>query len=323
MTTGMTTTHSAPILTVVSPCFNSAGTLREMLDGLTSQTLSAADYEILVIDDGSSDETCQIAASYENVRLLKQDRQGPGAARNLGAQRARGGLILYLDSDLKVPPDLLQCHVDFHRRHPEVAATGGSVMPAEPYRLFSWALADHLCSWFNAHPSVEYKAQPEYLPSLNFCVKKEMLTRHGLLWQAGLNHTGEDVLFCHALRQKGLQLAFLPAAVVYHSDRRTLRGYLHHMYRWGHHAPTVRGSIPTLRYGFLFPRNRLKLLFTTPMIILGYTALIFSAWLRRMPLAVTLALPQIFLGRLAYAAGVWRSTAELARQGQRPGERQS
>jgi hypothetical protein len=174
-------------------------------------------------------------------------------------------------------------------------------------------MADHLCSWFNAHPGVCYRRPPEYLPSLNFCVKREVVFgRCGIVWPDGPGRTGEDVLFCQALARHGLKLSFLPGATVFHRDRDTLSGFLRHMFRWGQHAPAVRGAALGLKYGFLFPRSRWKLAFTIPLIVSGYSTLVYLAWVRHRPLAATVAIPQILLGRLAYAAGVWSATGRRA-----------
>lgn len=298
-------------LSVVIPCYNALSTIGELLAGLTSQSLPRESYEIIVVDNGSTDGSADVVAACPGVILLRQENLGPGAARNEGMRQARGELVLFLDSDLAVAHDLLEKHVSFHRDHPAVAATGGSVRPAANYRLFSWSMVDHLCSWFNAHGGVRHKAPPEYLPSLNFCVNKALIEQHSIAWLDGLKQTGEDVVFCHDLRQNNLPLAFVPEAVVFHRDRDTMRGYLRHMYRWGQHAPSVRGRIPKLKFGFLFPRRRWKLAMTLPLIVAGYSALVYLAWLRERPLAATAALGQIVLGRIAYAAGVWNATGRV------------
>lgn len=293
-------------LSVVIPCYNAAATLKPLLDGLARQTLAREHYEIIVVDDGSSDQSPEIVAKFKDVRMLRQNRRGPGAARNLGTSSAQGDLVLYLDADLKVPADLLVRHVSFHEANPEVAATGGSVGPAVSLPVFSWRLVDHLSSWFNAHPQARQQGDPEYLPSLNFCVKKKWVCLdNGIKWADGLAHTGEDVLFCHELRQRGLRLAFLKKATVYHHDRATFRAYWRHMYNWGYHAPFVRGRFRNLQYSFLFPDSVSGFLLLSPLVILGYTYLIWRSWLWACPFKATLALPQLLLGRFAYVCGVF------------------
>ncbi|MBT0652296.1 glycosyltransferase [Geomobilimonas luticola] len=303
-----------PLLSVVVPCFRAMGTLPALLESLELQTIGRDNFEIIIVDDGSDDGTCDYLAAQPAIRLVRQERRGPGEARNVGFAMAAAELVLYLDADLVASPSLLEAHLLHHRQNPHLAATGGSVAPARSYPLLSWGLVDHLCSWFNAYPDFDHGGEPEYLPSLNFCVKKgDLLAVGGIAWQDGLTVTGEDVVFCYALHRAGLAIAFVPEAVVYHRDRETMAGYLRHMFRWGEHAPSVRGTYRDLKYSFLFPPSRGRLLVTIPVIVLGYTWFLWYSWAKVRPLAVTLALPQIFLGRLAYAWGVWQGMVLASR----------
>ncbi|MGA0164282.1 MAG: glycosyltransferase family 2 protein, partial [Bdellovibrionota bacterium] len=86
----------------ITPCFNSEKYISDTIESVLSQTLT--DFEMLVIDDGSSDTSVEIIKSYSErdsrVRLLRLEKnQGPGAARNLGISEARGRFIAFLDSD--------------------------------------------------------------------------------------------------------------------------------------------------------------------------------------------------------------------------------
>jgi glycosyltransferase involved in cell wall biosynthesis len=86
------------LFTVVIPSFNRASYLRSALDSVLAQTFT--DFEIIVVDDGSTDETEALLESYgRSVRFLRQKNQGPGPARNLGISEARGEFVTFLDSD--------------------------------------------------------------------------------------------------------------------------------------------------------------------------------------------------------------------------------
>ena len=85
-------------VSIVTPCYNSAAYLGEAVESALAQT--RAPLEMLVVDDGSTDRSCEIARSYgPPVRLLQQSHQGPCAARNLGIEQARGRYVLFLDAD--------------------------------------------------------------------------------------------------------------------------------------------------------------------------------------------------------------------------------
>lgn len=87
-----------PLLSVIIPTFNSAKYLSEALQSVFSQTFE--DFEVIVVDDGSTDNTADIVKEYGNsLRYIRQKNQGPSAARNLGIRRAEGKYIAFLDAD--------------------------------------------------------------------------------------------------------------------------------------------------------------------------------------------------------------------------------
>lgn len=86
------------LFSIVIPSYNRRQLLRKALDSVLAQTFT--DYEVIVVDDGSTDETQQVVISYgERVRLFRQQNTGPGAARNVGVSHAHGDYIAFLDSD--------------------------------------------------------------------------------------------------------------------------------------------------------------------------------------------------------------------------------
>jgi glycosyltransferase involved in cell wall biosynthesis len=95
-----------PALSAIVPAWNAAATLAQCLDALAAQ--ASHDIEVIVVDDGSTDETAQIASRY-NVRLLRLPRNmGPSAARNWGAEAARAPVLFFLDADVAIAPGALE-----------------------------------------------------------------------------------------------------------------------------------------------------------------------------------------------------------------------
>lgn len=82
---------------VIIPSYNRASMLKEAVESVLAQTFT--DYEIIVIDDGSSDDTLQMLRNYPQVQVKSQTNRGPGAARNLGARDGKGEYLAFLDSD--------------------------------------------------------------------------------------------------------------------------------------------------------------------------------------------------------------------------------
>lgn len=107
-----------PALSVVIPVHNAASTLARCLEALGRRD----DVEVIVVDDGSTDGSGQLAASHGCRVLPTGARRGPAAARNRGAQEASSPLILFVDADVVVPPGAIQRVLDDFATHPEVAA---------------------------------------------------------------------------------------------------------------------------------------------------------------------------------------------------------
>lgn len=101
-------TFGAPLISVIVPAFNASCTLRGALDALQGQ--SVKEFEAIIIDDGSSDDTCAIARGFTDdarFRVVSQDNQGVSASRNVGLSLARGDWVAFLDADDTVAPTYL------------------------------------------------------------------------------------------------------------------------------------------------------------------------------------------------------------------------
>src|SRR5215831_9468158 len=108
-----------PIVSVVIPTYNNARFLPEALDSLLGQTYR--DFELIVVDDGSTDDTLEVLKPYRHlIRYVRKENGGPASARNLGIRHASGELIAFQDADDIWLPDKLQLQVDYLREHPEV-----------------------------------------------------------------------------------------------------------------------------------------------------------------------------------------------------------
>ena len=111
--------QTSPIVSVIIPTYNREAFLREAIASVQSQTMQ--DFELLVIDDGSTDGTDELGAALgESVRYFYQPNRGVSAARNAGITRARGALIAFLDSDDLWQPNKLAHQVAWLQAHPDI-----------------------------------------------------------------------------------------------------------------------------------------------------------------------------------------------------------
>lgn len=115
----MSHASALPTVSVVIPAYNSARFIGEAIDSVLAQDYSQGKIEIIVVDDGSGDGTCQVVAGYDGVRLLRQANAGAAAARNRGMEHCTGEWVALLDSDDVWLPDKLREQFELAGRLPE------------------------------------------------------------------------------------------------------------------------------------------------------------------------------------------------------------
>ena len=111
-------------ISIVIPVYNSAQTLRQCLEHLRRSTIT--DFECIVVDDGSTDESPEVAREFGAMVLQTGKRSGPAFARNLGASKAEGKILFFLDADVCVYPNTVDRMLDNFNRDPELTAVIGS-----------------------------------------------------------------------------------------------------------------------------------------------------------------------------------------------------
>jgi glycosyltransferase involved in cell wall biosynthesis len=114
---------SQALVSVVIPCYNHARFLRESVESVKQQTYK--NVEIIVVDDGSTDETKAVSATLEGIQYIYQQNQGLSAARNTGLQQSRGEYVVFLDADDYLYPDAVKTNVDYLQRNASWAFVSG------------------------------------------------------------------------------------------------------------------------------------------------------------------------------------------------------
>jgi len=137
-----------PLVSVVIPCYNQARFLREAIESVLAQ--SHPNFEIIVVDDGSTDDTSEVAGGYPKVRLLRQENQGLAAARNSGLARSEGEYVVFLDADDRLLPEALEVSAGYLNVRPECAFVSGRYRviaadgsPLPPRRKQRYVEKDH------------------------------------------------------------------------------------------------------------------------------------------------------------------------------------
>jgi glycosyltransferase involved in cell wall biosynthesis len=202
---------------VVIPTYNRKPILEKCLRALEHQQLrsnSLVDgYEVVVVDDGSTDGTLQWleyhASELPHVRSLAQNHKGPAAARNLGVEQAKGDTIIFIDSDLVVTEHFLQAHAD--------ALVQGQQQLGNNC-LFTYGSVINTCDFDNP-TSEPYKItdfSAAYFATGNVAIARQWLEKAGLFDTRFQLYGWEDLELGVRLKHLGLKLIKCPAAVGYH-----------------------------------------------------------------------------------------------------------
>jgi glycosyltransferase involved in cell wall biosynthesis len=121
----MKATPQAPLVSVVIPCYNQAQYLADAIESVLSQTHSRL--QVVVVDDGSDDNTAEVAARYPDVCLVQQRNEGLAQARNAGFRHSSGEYVIFLDADDRLAPTAVQSHLRCFAEHPDAGFVVGDI----------------------------------------------------------------------------------------------------------------------------------------------------------------------------------------------------
>jgi GT2 family glycosyltransferase len=218
--------HGSELVSVIVCTHNGERTLRRCLQGIAE--LRYPRYEVIVVDDGSTDESAAIASEFD-VRLFSIERSGLSAARNVGLSAARGEFVAYVDDDAWPDPDWLRFVVLAFRASGD-AAVGGPNLPPREDGLAAACVANSPGGPTHVLLS---DSEAEHIPGCNMAYRRTTLERVGG-FDPQFRAAGDDVDICWRLQEAGETLRFHPAAVVWHSRRGSLRAYWRQQVGYGH-----------------------------------------------------------------------------------------
>ena len=211
-------------VTVVIPTYNRAGVLKKALDGYRTQSTPELIGEIIVVDDGSTDETEGVVVEASGrspfaIRYLRQSNKGPAAARNYGIREARFPIILFTDSDIVPERELVFQHVKWHKENPQgsVAILGYVTWPPDPRPtpFMKWYGEDGPLFAYR-----KFRCQNELdfadFYTCNVSLKVEFLRACGQFDEDFKSAAYEDIELAYRLSKAGLRLLYNSRAIGYH-----------------------------------------------------------------------------------------------------------
>jgi glycosyltransferase involved in cell wall biosynthesis len=259
-----------PKVSVVVCSYNGARTLRDCLASL--QDLAYPDYEVICVDDGSTDETAEIMRAFPNVRGIAQPNLGLSAARNAGIAAATGEIVAFTDADCMADRDWLYFLVTTLQAGDYAAVGGPNISPPAK----GWVQATVAAAPGSPSHVLLSDTVAEHVPGCNMAFPKWALEEIGL-FDPEYRKAGDDVDVCWRLMQRGYVIGFSPAAVVWHQRRFEVRTYFSQQTGYGEAEALLRykhlqyfgrtGS--ALWQGHVYTQVRLDSFFTRPVIYYG------------------------------------------------------
>ena len=225
-----------PRVSVVICSYNGARTIGDCLEGLLH--LEYPDFEVIVIDDGSTDSTAAIAVEY-GVRLISTENRGLSHARNLGMEAATGEIVAYLDDDACPDPHWLTYLAATFLSTTHAGVGGPNIAP-----VVDGPIADCVANApGNPTHVLLSDREAEHIPGCNMAFRKACLQAIGG-FDPQFRVAGDDVDVCWLLRQRGWTLGFSPAAMVWHHRRNSLRAYWKQQTGYGKAEALLEGKWP-------------------------------------------------------------------------------
>lgn len=202
-----------PMITVIIPAYNAEAFIAETLLSVINQSWD--NYEIILVDDGSSDHTAAIASTFPAVTVICQENRGVAAARNIAIAKARGDYIAFLDADDLWPPQKLSKQIEYMQQYPELGIS---------YTLHQCFLdhsMDTMPLW--VRPELFASQEAGYIPSA-LMVSREILQQVGLFNEH--YQVSEDTEWLLRAKEKGIQIGLVPELLLHkrvHQDNLTGR----------------------------------------------------------------------------------------------------
>jgi glycosyltransferase involved in cell wall biosynthesis len=260
------------LISVIIPTYNRAAILKECLAALMQQSLPCSKYEIIVVDDGSKDDTKKIVAEEKqrnkNILYLKQKNRGQGIARNLGINKAKGELIVFIGDDIIVKKDFLEQHLKFHLRYSKENhgvlgfTTWDPRIPISP--LMSWLTnGSSILGKFGGH-QFAYEKLKHSEPNFNFFYTSNISLKAALLKKFPFDpefsgYGWEDIELGYRLHKRvGLKLHYNKQAIGFHYHVMTEKDLKKRMIEIGSSALIMQKKYPELKK---VPKGAKKIIF--------------------------------------------------------------
>jgi len=255
-------------ISLVIPTYNRSEYLKKSLPTFLNQTMDNYLYEIILVDNNSTDNTKEIANELlKNAKCswqyVSEPRQGLHNARNTGIRLAKGSIIVFGDDDIMAENNWLKTLLEEFEQHPKTGIAGGKILPKwtkePPEWIYDYGTKEFhgIFAYFDIGKERKILGKNEYVVGCNFAIRKDLALKIGgsqpdtfpssLMYLSGYGECG----MIRDVGKLGADIVYLPEALVYHhadASRATIEYFIDRYKRW---------AIENVYYNFrYFPKKR-------------------------------------------------------------------
>jgi glycosyltransferase involved in cell wall biosynthesis len=250
-------------VSVVIPTWNRADLLALTLDKIQNQTVPRDFYEVIVIDNESSDHTQAVleqkSRTFSNLKAFSQSKRGAAATRNIGIRAAKGEIVLFIDDDILAEPNLIEAHWKYHQTHPGSSIVGGVVTPwkdcTDPFLRY---LRDR--GIFNPYSIACGPMDFSYYHTGNVSTPRAVLNDVGGFNEQFAIYGMEDIELGYRIERHGSRIMHGPEAKALHQYYPTCQQFIQRCEQAGYSLGKMIELHPELRSRFVESGKRTRLL---------------------------------------------------------------
>ena len=260
---------------VIVPSYNRADEIAELLQSFLALDFDASRLELIIADDGSTDETRQVVERYQPkfhfpLHFYSQQNQGPGVARNMGMEKASGDFLIFIDSDCTISPQWLNT-IDKELQENKAGAFGGrdsfradfpDLLKAINYSMTSFITTGGL------RGRKGKKLAKFYPRSFNMGLSRKLYQEIGGF---GTLRHGQDIEYSNRIIKSGARVLYIDDAVVYHKRRTGIKKFFRQVFNWG----IARINLYKIDSSMLEPLHAAPAMATLFLLLLILVGLIF------------------------------------------------
>ncbi len=280
------------LISIIIPTHNSEATIKGCINSLSSQSYPREKFEIIVVDDGSTDKTITLAKNAGADKIIEIQPCFQGKARNIGVENSKTEYLAFIDSDCEANDGWIKTIIE---NLPHVKAITGPIENGNPKSLVAWS--EYLVEFGQFH-KFRRKSQVRWLPGCNLAFTKDVFLKTGGFTEIP---SSEDLIFGESLRDAGFDAFFIPSLRIRHLCRTNLKKVLANNELLGKYAVRAVKQAPTVNYGYLWSKRQF-----IPIVFFGRIAKSISYAIKGKKTGkFFLLFPLVVLGLLSYCKGLW------------------